>query len=129
MQPGVVAVESGAKVSGVARLMAEKSIRNIFVMTKGEPAGVVRDWDIVTRVVALNLDPETVNVNEIMHTPVASVKADAELVEIANVMAESGVRRVLVMDEGKVLGTITAEALLSHYGVGASLTVPENLSA
>jgi signal-transduction protein with cAMP-binding, CBS, and nucleotidyltransferase domain len=92
-------------------------------MREGEPIGVVRDWDIVTRVVALNLDPDTVNVDQIMHTPVASVKVDAEVAEIAAVMAESGVRRVLVMEEGKVLGTITAEALLSHYGLGSSLTV------
>ena len=123
MEPGVLSVECGAIVSGVARLMAEKSTRNIFVMRKGEPLGLVRDWDIVTRVVALNLDPNIVKVDEIMHTPVASVKADAELSEIAAVMAESGVRRVLVMEEGKVLGTITAEALLSHYGLGSSLTV------
>ena len=122
MQPGVVAVESGATVSEVARLMAEKSIRNIFVMREGNPIGVVRDWDIVTRVVALDLDPDTVNVDEIMHTPVAYVKADAEVAEIAAVMAESGVRRVLVMEEEKVLGTITAEALLSHYGLVSSLT-------
>jgi len=71
----------------------------------------------------LDLHADAVNVDEIMHTPIASVKPDAEVSEIAAVMAESGVRRVLVMDEGKILGTITSEALLSHYGLGSSITV------
>lgn len=118
MQEGVASVESGATVSEVAGIMAQKSVRNIFVMSKGVPIGLVRDWDIVRRVVAPKLNPETVKVDEIMCTPVASVKADVELSEIAALMAETGVRRILVMQDGKVLGTITAGSLLntlSHF--------------
>jgi predicted transcriptional regulator len=68
---------------------------------------------ILSRVVALNLDPDIVKADEIMYTPVASVKADAELSEIAAVMAETGIRRILVMKETQILGTITAGNLLS----------------
>jgi signal-transduction protein with cAMP-binding, CBS, and nucleotidyltransferase domain len=98
--------------------MVQKSVRNIFVMSKGVPVGLIRDWDIVRRVVAPKLNSETVKVDEIMSTPVSSVNADAELSEIAAVMAETGVRRVLVQQDGKVLGTITAGNLLnllSHF--------------
>jgi len=118
LQEDVVSVESGATVSEVVGIMAQKSVRNIFVMSKGAPIGLIRDWDIVRRVVAPKLNPETVKVDEIMCTPVASVKADAELSEIAALMAETGARRILVMQDGKVLGTITAGSLLntlSHF--------------
>lgn len=114
----MVSVESGTTASAAVGIMAQKSVRNVFVMRKGEPVGLVRDWDIVRRVVALNLNPETVKVDEIMCAPVASVKADAELSEIAALMAETGVRRVIVMQDAKVLGTITAGSLLnivSHF--------------
>jgi CBS domain-containing protein len=118
LQPDVVSVESGTTVSAVIGIMAQKSVRNVFVMRKGEPIGLVRDWDIVRRVVASKLNPDMVNVDEIMYAPVASVKADAELPEIAAVMAETGARRVLVMQDSKVIGTITAGSLLnivSHF--------------
>ena len=118
LQEDMVSVESGATVSEVVGIMAQKSVRNIFVMSKGVPIGLVRDWDIVRRVVAPKLNPETVKVDEIMCTPVASVNADAELSEIAALMAETGARRILVMQDGKVLGTITAGSLLntlSHF--------------
>lgn len=94
-------------------MMAQKSIRNIFVIRKGEPIGLVRDWDIITRVVAFNLDPDMVRVDEIMYTPAPTVAPDAELSQIATLMAESGVRRVLVKEGDKILGSITAGSLLS----------------
>jgi len=114
----VVSVESGATVSEVVGIMAQKSVRNVFVMRKGEPIGLIRDWDIVKRVVAPNLNPGIVKVDEVMCTPVASVKADAELSDIAALMAETGARRILVTQDGKVFGTITAGSLLnivSHF--------------
>ena len=55
--------------------MVEKSVRNVFVMKDGKPVGLVRDWDIVRRVVAPNLNPEAVKVDEIMCAPVVSVNA------------------------------------------------------
>lgn len=57
-------------------------------------------------------------VDDIMCTPVASVRPDAGLSKIAALMADTGVRRVLVMQDGKVFGTITAGSLLnsvSHF--------------
>ena len=113
LKPDVVSIESGSTVSEVARVMAQKNVRNVFVMRAGEPLGLVRDYDIVTRLVARNLDPDIVKVDEIMCKPIASVKTDAELFEIAAVMAQTGVRRVLVMQDAKILGTITAGDLLS----------------
>ena len=118
LQEEVLSVDSGATVSEAVGIMAEKSVRNIFVMRKGEPVGLVRDWDIVRRVVASRLDPDSTKVDEIMCAPVACVDSDAELSEIAALMAESGARRVLVTQNGKIMGTITAGSLLntvSHF--------------
>jgi len=118
LQEDVTFIESGASVAEAVGIMVQKSVRNIFVMNKGVPVGLIRDWDIVRGVVAPKLNSETVTVDEIMSTPVTSINADAELPEIAAVMAETGVRRVLVLRDGKVLGTITAGNLLnllSHF--------------
>ena len=34
-----------------------------------EPIGIVRDWDLITRVVAFKSNPDLVRVDEIMYTP------------------------------------------------------------
>jgi len=118
LQEDVTFVESGASVAEAVGIMVQKSVRNKIGMKKGVPVGLIRDWDIVRRVVASKLDPETVKVDEIMSRPVSSVNSDAEIPEIAAVMAETGVRRILVVKDGKVLGTITAGSLLnllSHF--------------
>jgi CBS domain-containing protein len=49
--------------------MIQKSVRNVSVMRKGEPIGLVRDWDIVRRLVASNLNPDIVKVDDIMCAP------------------------------------------------------------
>ena len=127
LQPDVITVESGSTVSEVARVMAQKNVRNVFVLSKGQPHGLIRDWDIIRRVVALNLNPDVVKVDDVMYTPVASVQADAELSEIAAIMAETGVRRVLVMQEERILGTITAGSLLSIVSHFPTSTLQETL--
>jgi CBS domain-containing protein len=121
----VITVGSGATVSEIARIMAQRSVRNVFVMRKGEPIGLVRDWDIITRVVASNLDPDMAKVDEIMYTPVPTVDAHAELPEVAALMTESGVRRVLVREGGKTLGTITAGKLLSSVSFVPKTSIRE----
>jgi CBS domain-containing protein len=127
LQEDIVSVEPRATVSALARLMVERSTRNVFVMREGEPVGLVRDWDIVRRVVALNLNPEVAKVEEIMCAPVASVNANAELSEIAARMAETGARRVLVTLDEKVVGTITAGSLLSIVSHFPDMTANETL--
>ena len=51
IQPGVVAVESGAAVCQVARIVRQKSARDVFVMKEGKPIDLVRDWHVITRIV------------------------------------------------------------------------------
>jgi predicted transcriptional regulator len=112
IQPEVVAVESGTTVFEVAKIMRQKSVRDVFVMKEGEPIGLVRDRDIITRIVARKYYPDLVKVDEIMYTPAPVVTLYAELSDLAVFMAESGVRTVLVTEGGKTLGTITAASLL-----------------
>jgi len=112
MKPGVVSVESSATVLEVARLMKHEGVRNVFVTKAGKPVGLVRDIDIIDKVVASRLDPETVRAERIMLPPPA-VGRDAGLEEITRLMASTGARRILVVDNDKPLGTITAGDLLN----------------
>lgn len=111
MQPGVVAVKSGATVSELARIMRQKSVRGVFVMKEGKPIGLVRDRDIITRIVAYKHYPDLIKVDEIMYTPAPAVTLYAELSDVAAFMAESGVGTVLFTEGGRILGTITAASL------------------
>lgn len=113
MKPGVPIVEASTSILDVARTMKHKGVRNLFVVKDGKPIGVVRDWDIITNVVALHLDPSSVQARQVMYTPPPMVGLNANLGDITRIMAETGARRILIADKSGMYGTVTAGDVLN----------------
>lgn len=113
MKPGVPTVDASSSVLDIARTMKHKGIRNLFVVKDGKPVGVVRDWDVITNVVALHLDPLSVQARQIMYTPAPTVGLNASLGDITRLMADTGARRILVADKNGMYGTVTAGDVLN----------------
>ncbi len=86
----------------------------IVATADGKPEGIVTEWDLLARVIAEDRDPEAVSLSEIMSRNLISVDASAGMDQIAALMARQGTRRVLVVKDGKVLGVIRAQTILSR---------------
>ena len=98
-----------------ARAMKAKKHGYVIVATsKGVPEGIVTEWDFLAKVVAEGRDPGKVRLDEIMSSELLSVAAKTGLDQVAELMARKGIRRVLVMEESKVLGIVTAATMLSR---------------
>ncbi len=81
---------------------------------EGKPEGIVTEWDLLARVLAEDRDPEAVSLGEIMSRNLVTVDAGAGIGEIAEVMAQRGTRRVLVVKDGRVLGVVRAQTILAR---------------
>lgn len=98
-----------------ARRMKAKSHGFAIVSTRsGDPEGIVTEWDYLAKIVAEERDPEKMKLSEIMSNDLVSINANVGLDEVAQVMTQKGIRRVLVMKDNKVLGVITAKTMLSR---------------
>jgi CBS domain-containing protein len=86
----------------------------IVVGADGRPEGIVTEWDCLSKLIAEGRSPSTTKVEEIMSTNLVSVKADDGIDYVAQMMSERGIRRVLVVQEGKVLGMITSRTVLKR---------------
>jgi CBS domain-containing protein len=86
----------------------------IVVAADGKPEGIVTEWDYLSKLVAEGKDPAKVKLEDIMSGNLVTVKADDGLDYVAQLMAEKGIRRVLVLQDGSVLGTITARTMLAR---------------
>ena len=86
----------------------------VIVDADGRPEGIVTEWDYMSKLVAEGKDPSMVRIEEIMTRELVSVKANDGLDYVAQLMSEKGIRRVLVMHEGKVLGVVTARMMLTR---------------
>jgi len=105
---------------GTTALEAARQIKSnrhgfvVVVTADGRPEGIVTEWDYLEKLVAEGKEPAKVKLEEIMSGNLVTVKADDGLDFVAQLMAEKGIRRVLVLQNGKVLGTITARTMLTR---------------
>ncbi len=113
MQRKVVTLPKDAKVLEAAVLMRSHKIGSIVVVEGEKPVGMVTLKDIVTKVMALEKDPKKEPVGDVMCSPVVFVDKNADMNEVAKLMAKHDIRRVVVEEDGKVSGIVTDKDILS----------------
>ena len=86
----------------------------IISSPSGDPEGIVTEWDYLSKIVAEGRDPILVKLSDIMTRELVSVNANEGLDQVAQIMTQKGIRRVLVIKDHKVLGVITAKTMLSR---------------
>ena len=86
----------------------------IIASAGGDPEGIVTEWDFLSKIVAEGRDPSRVKLSDIMTGELVSVDANQGLDQVAQIMTQKGIRRVLVIKDHKVLGVITAKTMLSR---------------
>ena len=114
VETGFVSVGGDMYAFDAAKLMKERR-RGFVVITSpaGVPVGIVTEWDYISRLAAEGKDPKNVMLREIMSTDLVSVDANLAIEQVSQLMTEKGIRRVLVLRDGKVVGVITSKTLLS----------------
>ena len=110
-----LSLPSATSVLEASRLMRDGHNGFAIVATAdGKPEGIVTEWDVLARVVAEDRDPEAVELGDIMSRNLVSVDAGAGIGQVAQIMAERGTRRVLVVKDGRILGVIEAKTILAR---------------
>lgn len=97
-----------------AKLMKERKHGFAILTSDGRPVGILTEWDLVSKIIADGKDPSRVKIKDIMSANVVSVKTNDGIDTISKLMTEKGIRRVLVMDKGKIIGVITSKTVLAR---------------
>jgi CBS domain-containing protein len=91
----------------IAAMMRDEDIGALPVVQDGELRGIVTDRDIVVRAIAEGKEPSTTTVQEVLSEEVESVEPDDDIEEAANVMAAHQIRRLPVVEDGKLIGMVS----------------------
>jgi CBS domain-containing protein len=103
MTPNPATVSEKDSIRDAARIMASEDTGVVPVVDGKRVIGMITDRDIVVRLVAEGKDPANAKVNEAMTKTVRSVKEDAPINEVLNLMSSAQVRRVPVVNEKQEL--------------------------
>ncbi len=112
MSRNVVAVSPDASVYRAAVLMAERGVGSCVVLRDEKLAGIVTERDLVRRVIAKGLSPKRTRIGDVMSAPVTVVGENATLEEAVDVMADQGVKRLVVVGEGGVVGVVSVSDIV-----------------
>ena len=113
MSRPVISAKETDTIAEVAKLMAKHDIGCVLVAgKKGETVGIVTERDIVQRIAAKNLLPSKVMVGESMSKPVITIRSGASVTEAAKLMNQRKVRRLAVMENGKLTGVLTMKDII-----------------
>jgi len=111
MTANVLVTTPDATAMDAAKLMASENRGSIVVVENANPIAIVTERDLFKKVVAIGLLPQKVLVRDIMSSPLISVNPEQPLKGAAKLMAEKNFRRLPVIENGRLVGIITAADL------------------
>ena len=113
MSSPVVTIYEDESSDKAAANMDMKDLGAVIVQNNaGKSIGIITERDLVKRVVAKNLKPDTVKVKEIMTTPLVTVEPDATISDAARRMTRLDIRRLGVIYKGNLVGIISSKDIL-----------------
>lgn len=105
-------IEPGWTVRTAAERMAERNIGAVAVVNDGRLAGVFSERDIMSRVVARGLNPDSTSVSTVMTKEIVVAGPHEHVDDALQKMHAIGSRHLPVVEDGKLVGMISIRDLL-----------------
>lgn len=113
----IITIDEDGTVFEAAKAMIDNN-RGSIVVTRGEKTtGILTERDIMKRVVAKSLNPGSTKVKEVMTSSLITFDKDKPLREAIDLMNRNSLRRMLVTENGKVVGIFTLRDIVRHTRV------------
>lgn len=113
MTRDVVTVDIKSDVRHLAAKMLTYKVGSVIVTDNEQPVGVVTERDIVRKIVSKNLRPDEISITELMTTPLISISSSEDVTETMHKMVKMEIRRLPVVENGKLVGIITDTDLIA----------------
>ena len=114
MSTPVETIKLNATAYDAANILKNKKIGCLVVVNDGmEPVGLITEKDLVQKVVAKNLKSKEVLIKDIVSPKLISISPKATIIEAAKLMARKNIKRLPVVENGKVIGIITVSDIVS----------------
>lgn len=113
MATDLVTCDPSTSITEVAALMKARNIGDVLIVTEGQLAGIVTDRDIVVR--ALASGDSKLCAGDVMTRQLTTVESVCERSVAADLMAQKAIRRLPVVDSGRLVGIVTLGDLATDH--------------
>jgi len=121
----VVSVTPQSTVFDALKLMAEKNIGALLVMSEGKLDGILSERDYARKVILLGKSSHELEVREIMSDEVVTVTPVQTVDDCMALMTGRRIRHLPVLDNGKVIGVLSIGDLVKAVIAMQQQTIQE----
>lgn len=114
MTKEIVTIDGVRTALEAAKLMTEKGISSVFIVKEGNPVGILTERDFIKKICAKELAVSQVRVGDIMSKLLTTASPDTPIEVAVQRMVNHKIRRLPIMENGKVVGIITVTDLAKH---------------
>lgn len=94
--------------------MSEKNVGALPVVKEGVVVGIISERDYARKLILKGLSSVTTRVDEVMSSPVITVDSQKKVDECMNIMTDSHLRHLPVVEDGKLLGLLSIGDLVKE---------------
>ena len=113
MVKDLITVDEDDELTDVAKILIEKNIGAIPVLSDGEMVGIVTKSDFIYLCKAKAY--EKISVKDIMTTDIVSISADDRLIHARKVIMDSKIGRLLLTEDNELAGIITSKDIAKAF--------------
>lgn len=113
-------------VSDAVAEMNYRRIGSLMVTDVGYVVGIFTERDVLTRVVAVDLDPKATSVRNVMTTRFYAIKENDTIEDAMQMMREHRIRHLPVLNDNQLLGMLSISDI-NHWLLKANEIEAENL--
>jgi CBS domain-containing protein len=114
MEKNVITIDIDETANNAANQMKENDISFLVIIENGKPVGVVSERDFVQKLCINNQSSSDVKISDIMSYKFRWVKPTTKIEDAIQKMLNNNIRRLLILDDEKLVGVITQTDLASY---------------
>ena len=110
----VITIEDDKSAEDAAKIISENDISFLVIIKNGLPIGVLSEKDFVRKLAAENKNASDTQISEIMSYKFRWVEPTTSIEDAIQKMLNNNIRRLLVLENGKLVGVITQTDLAAY---------------
>ena len=109
-----VTITSDRTVLDAVLQMQQEESGCIIITRDDQPVGIFTERDVLAKVVAPSLDPNT-PITQVMTSPPTTIRGGSSIAELIRIMHEGGFRHIpVVTDTGQLCGVISVKRIVEY---------------
>ena len=112
MTKALVSVEPVTTIYQISKMMERGGMGSILIKKNGVTSGIITDRDFAIKIAANEISMDT-PVGTIASYPLQTVDSNDSILDAAKIMSNKKIRKLVVVEEEKIVGIITSTDLVN----------------